>query len=59
MEEASYRNPSGNVEIAGWVRNLTDKAYKNFAFDGSNFNATTIYFVGEPRTFGGSLTVNF
>jgi outer membrane receptor protein involved in Fe transport len=55
----SYRNPSGNVEIAGWVRNLTDKAYKTFAFDGSTFQGTTIYFVGEPRTFGGTLTVNF
>ncbi len=47
------------IEIAAWVRNLTDEAYKNFAFDGSTFNSTTIYFVGDPRTYGGSLRVSF
>jgi len=41
------------------VRNLTNTAYKSFGFDGSTFQDTTIYFVGEPRTFGGTLTVNF
>jgi iron complex outermembrane receptor protein len=55
----SYRLPGGQVEIAGWVRNIADEAYKTFAFDGSTFRRTTIYFVGDPRTFGGSLVVNF
>jgi iron complex outermembrane receptor protein len=55
----SYRPPGLQVEIAGWVRNLTNKAYKTFAFDGSTFNNTTIYFVGDPRTYGGSLVFNF
>ena len=35
------------------------RAYKTFAFDGSNFQATTIYFVGDPRTVGASIAVNF
>ena len=55
----SYRTPGGNVEVAGWVRNLEDYAYKSFAFDASDFNLTTIYFVGEPRTFGMTVTTTF
>ena len=55
----SYRPRSGRFEIAGWVRNIANQAYKTFAFDANTFNETTIYFVGDPRTYGGSLTINF
>ncbi len=55
----AYRPPGGRIEIAGWVRNLTNEAYKTFAFDASTFNETSIYFVGDPRTFGGTIIVNF
>jgi outer membrane receptor protein involved in Fe transport len=55
----AYRTPDQLIEVAGWVRNLTNKAYKTFAFDGSTFNNTTIYFVGDPRTYGITATVNF
>jgi len=55
----SWRSPDGRTEVAGWVRNITNQAYKTFAFDGSNFQATTIYFVGDPRTWGVSLSYNF
>jgi len=55
----AYRPPGGRIEIAGWVRNLTNEAYKNFGFDASTFNKTTIYFVGDPRTVGGTVTVTF
>jgi hypothetical protein len=55
----AYRPPSGRFEIAGWVRNLTDEVVKTFAFDGSTFNRTSIYFVGDPRTYGATLVVNF
>jgi outer membrane receptor protein involved in Fe transport len=55
----AYRPPDGRIEIAGWVRNLTDQEYKTFAFDGSTFNRTTIYFVSDPRTYGGTVIVNF
>jgi iron complex outermembrane receptor protein len=54
-----YRLPGGRIEIAGWVRNLMNESYKTFAFDASTFNRTSIYFVGDPRTFGGTLTVSF
>jgi len=55
----AWRAPGGRVEIAGWGRNLTNEAYKTFAFDGSTFRRTTIYYVGDPRTYGGSLVVTF
>ncbi len=55
----SYRSPGISVELAAWVRNLTNQVYKTFAFDGSTFNNTSIYFVGEPRTYGGTLVFNF
>jgi outer membrane receptor protein involved in Fe transport len=55
----SWRSPDERVEIAGWVRNLTDQAYKTFAFDGSAFRKTSIYYVNDPRTVGGSIMVTF
>jgi len=55
----SWRPPIGQIEVAGWVRNITNKAYKTFAFDGSTFNNTSIYFVGDPRTYGASVAITF
>jgi outer membrane receptor protein involved in Fe transport len=55
----SYRPRNGSFEIAGWVRNIADDSYKTFAFDANTFNETSVYFVGDPRTYGGTLTVNF
>ncbi len=55
----AYQPFGGRFEVAGWVRNLTNKAVKTFGFDGSTFNDTTIYFVGDPRTYGITLVVNF
>jgi iron complex outermembrane receptor protein len=55
----AYRTPSGNVEIAGWVRNVEDTVYKNFAFDASRFTGITINFPGEPRTLGVDVIVTF
>ena len=56
----SYRTPAGDIEIAGWIRNLADEAYKTFAFDatGEPF-FTTIAFVGDRRMYGGTLVINF
>ena len=48
----AYRTPTGNVEIAGWVRNIEDQVYKNYAFDASRFTSVVINFLGEPRTIG-------
>jgi len=54
-----YQPPGGRFEITGWVRNMTNESFKTFGFDGSTFNQTSIYFVGDPRTYGGTLTINF
>ena len=55
----TYLDPSGMIELTGWCRNLTDQIYKTFAFDGSSFRQTTIYFTGDPRTYGVTLGVRF
>jgi iron complex outermembrane receptor protein len=49
----------GQFEIAGWIRNIENETYKSYAFDGSSFQSTTIFFVGDPRTYGASLRVSF
>jgi outer membrane receptor protein involved in Fe transport len=54
-----YRTPDGRLEIAGWVRNLENSAYKTYSFDASTFQQTTIHFVADPRTYGGTVTVTF
>jgi iron complex outermembrane receptor protein len=54
-----YRTPEGNIEVAGWVRNFTDEAYKTYAFDASSFTNLVINFVGQPRTFGGSISIHW
>ena len=45
------------VKVSGWVRNITDEAYKTFSLDANTFQDTTIHFVGEPRTYG--VTIGF
>ena len=55
----AYRTPDGRLELAGWCRNCFDKVYKNYAFDGSTFQNTTIHFLGDPRTYGGTVTITF
>jgi iron complex outermembrane receptor protein len=55
----SWRDSDELIEVAGWVRNIANTPYKAFAFDGSSFRTTTIYFVGDPRTYGVSLNFGF
>jgi len=55
----TYRPPSGNLEIAGWIRNIRDTRYKTFAFDASQFSQLVLNNVGNPRTLGVDLKVTF
>jgi iron complex outermembrane receptor protein len=55
----SYRTPGGNIEVAFWARNLTDQAYKTFAFDVSSFQQFVINFAGKPRTIGMDVSIAF
>jgi iron complex outermembrane receptor protein len=49
----------GRIEIAGWVRNLTDREYKIDAFDVTEAYSLILEVWGEPRTYGGSVTFAF
>jgi iron complex outermembrane receptor protein len=49
----------GRIEIAGWVRNLTDEEYKIDAFDVTEAYSLILEVWGEPRTYGVSLTFAF
>jgi len=55
----AYVTPDESIEVAGWVRNLADKSYKAFAADLTTFQRTTLFFVGDPRTFGVTTSVRF
>ncbi len=55
----SYTTPNDMVEVAGWVRNLTDEVYYADTIDLSIAQGSILYIVGDPRTYGISLTVRF
>jgi outer membrane receptor protein involved in Fe transport len=55
----AYRTPTGNIEVAAWIRNIEDTVYKSFAFDVSNFQKVVINFTGTPRTVGLDFRVTF
>lgn len=54
-----WRSIDGQIELAGWVRNLDDKVYKTFAFDASQFQNFTVHYTGDPRTYGLSIKYTY
>ncbi len=56
---AVFRPRNTDIEITGWVRNISDKVYRTFSFDASTFNRTTIHFLGDPRTYGMTVMISF
>jgi iron complex outermembrane recepter protein len=54
-----YRTPDEQIELAGWVRNLTDEIYRVDVIDLTRFQNSILYAIGDPRTYGVSLTVRF
>ena len=54
-----YRTADGRIELAGWVRNLTDYHYKTYGFDASSFGRVVVNYIGEPRTYGLDFILNF
>lgn len=54
----AWTSPKGNLEIAGFVRNFTNKTYKAFAGDvpAAGFGAL-VY--SKPRVWGGEVTIRF
>jgi iron complex outermembrane receptor protein len=54
-----YRTPSDRIELAVWVRNLTNEIYRADAIDLSRFQESVLYAMGDPRTYGIDLVVRF
>ena len=55
----TYQTPDGNIEIAGWVRNIEDTVYRTYGFDASSFDQLIINYVSEPRFYGLDFTVRW
>jgi len=55
----TYTTPDDRIEVAAWVRNVADEVYKVGAFDVSVGVGMVNSLVGDPRTYGMSLRVNF
>lgn len=53
----AYRT-AGGIEIAGWVKNLTNEEYRTNTF-GMFFNRSMSVYPGERRTYGLSAAVRF
>ena len=51
---------AGKLEIAAWVRNLTDKRYTTFIYQAPGVIGTGNFATfGDPRTYGGSVILKF
>jgi len=55
----SWKHPSETLEIAGWVRNMTNEVYKTLAFDASGGPGFVGNLVGDPRTYGLSASIRY
>ena len=51
-----YTTENGQFELGVWGRNITNEAYKLFAFQSQDFVSA---FIGDPRTYGVDLRVSF
>jgi iron complex outermembrane receptor protein len=55
----AYATLDGTIEIAGWVRNITDEIYPLTAFDRKDSNNAISYVMSDPRTYGVSASIRF
>jgi outer membrane receptor protein involved in Fe transport len=55
----TYREPTEVLELSAWVQNLTDETIKVFSIDASAFLNSTLYFLGDRRTYGASVRMTF
>jgi iron complex outermembrane receptor protein len=55
----AYRTPDGLIEVAGWVRNLTNEEYLVDAFDLSLGTSKVLQIWGMPRTYGVTLSLTW
>ena len=55
----TYKSPSENFEVSGWVKNLTDQRYTVDVFNLARLRNAILHAVGDPRTYGITVKVNF
>jgi iron complex outermembrane receptor protein len=55
----AYHTPDESIEVALWMRNVENRTYKSFAADVTAFQKTTLFFVGDPRTYGVTTSIRF
>lgn len=55
----TYKAPSENFELAGWVENLTDQAYTLDVINLARLRSAILHAVGDPRTYGVTATMRF
>lgn len=55
----TYANPTGTLEISGWIHNLTDELYPVVAFDRKDGNGVIAYAISDPRTYGVSASFRY
>lgn len=56
----TYRTPGdGDIEVTGWVRNVTNEVYKTLAFDASAGAGLIGNLVGDPRTYGVTVSLSW
>jgi outer membrane receptor protein involved in Fe transport len=56
---ATWNSPQDNYKITGYVRNATDKLYKTGVSIPQQAGSYADVTVGDPRTYGVTLSVNF
>ncbi len=54
-----FKSPSDTFEIQGWIENLTDQDYTVDVFNLGQIRGAMLHAVGDPRTYGVTLKVNF
>ncbi|MCB9724367.1 MAG: TonB-dependent receptor [Spirochaetaceae bacterium] len=57
--QLTYRAPGESIELAFWIRNLTNEVYKTLAFDTSAVAGLVGNLVGLPRTYGLAVKFDF
>ena len=54
-----YTTPNRSVELAFWVRNMTNSVYRVDAINQARSRHSLLYVMGEPRTYGVTLNARF
>jgi len=48
----TYRDPTGSLELSGWIENLTDQRYTLDVLNLARVREAVLHAIGDPRTYG-------